>query len=281
MRARDIPIRVYLPAAGARAPVVLFSHGLGGSRAGSAFLGRHWAARGYLAVFVQHPGSDESLWRDAPVGERMAALARGASLAALRDRLADVRVVLDALVRRNGEPGDWLQGRVDPDRVGMSGHSFGAITTQALAGQRVPGSGKNVTDPRIRAAIVMSPSAPRRADPALAFGSVAIPWLLMTGTRDLAPIGAADMASRRAVYPALPAGGKYELVLDGAEHSVFTDRALPGDAGPRDPRHHPAILALGTAFWDTWLRGDPAARVWLDGAGARAVLAPQDGWQRK
>ena len=119
MRARDIPIRVYLPAAGARAPVVLFSHGLGGSRAGSAFLGRHWAARGYLAVFVQHPGSDESLWRDAPVGERMAALARGASLAALRDRLADVRVVLDALVRRNGEPGDWLQGRVDPDRVGM------------------------------------------------------------------------------------------------------------------------------------------------------------------
>ncbi len=28
---------------------------------------------------------------------------------------------------------------------------------------------------------------------------------------------------------ALPAGNKYELVLDKAEHSVFTDRPLPGD----------------------------------------------------
>ncbi len=38
-RNRDIPLRVYLPASTAPAPVVLFSHGLGGSRAGSSFLG--------------------------------------------------------------------------------------------------------------------------------------------------------------------------------------------------------------------------------------------------
>ena len=40
---------------------------------------------------------------------------------------------------------------------------------------------------------------------AKAFGSVKIPWLLMTGTKDLAPIGRADMKSRSAVYPALEA----------------------------------------------------------------------------
>jgi predicted dienelactone hydrolase len=46
-RNRDIPLRVYLPANSAPAPVILFSHDLGGSRTGSAFLGEHWAARGY------------------------------------------------------------------------------------------------------------------------------------------------------------------------------------------------------------------------------------------
>src|ERR1035438_4187742 len=36
-RGRDIPLRVYLPTNTAPAPVILFSHGLGGSRMGSAF----------------------------------------------------------------------------------------------------------------------------------------------------------------------------------------------------------------------------------------------------
>jgi predicted dienelactone hydrolase len=55
-RRREIPLRVHLPTVAKPAPVVLFSHGLGGNREGSAFLGRHWAARGYVAVFLQHPG---------------------------------------------------------------------------------------------------------------------------------------------------------------------------------------------------------------------------------
>jgi predicted dienelactone hydrolase len=49
-RAREIPLRVSLPLDGSPAPVVLFSHGLGGSREGNAYLGTHWALRGYAAV---------------------------------------------------------------------------------------------------------------------------------------------------------------------------------------------------------------------------------------
>jgi predicted dienelactone hydrolase len=67
-RDRNIPIRVYLPSEKSPAPVVLFSHGLGGSREGNAYLGTHWAARGYAAVFLQHPGSDTSVWKDKPWG---------------------------------------------------------------------------------------------------------------------------------------------------------------------------------------------------------------------
>ncbi len=162
----------------------------------------------------------------------------------------------------------------------MSGHSFGALTTQAVSGQTFRGS-RSFTDRRIKAAIAFSPSAPRRADPATAFGSVAIPWLLMTGTKDVAVIGEADLASRLAVFPALPSGARYELVLENAEHSAFSDRALPGDREQRNPNHHRAILALSTAFWDAILRDDPAARAWLDGAGPRSVLEAGDRWQVK
>ena len=83
------------------------------------------------------------------------------------------------------------------------------------------------------------------------------------------------------MYPALPAGQKNELVLDGAEHSAFTDRALPGDALPRNPNHHRALLAISTAFFDSTLKGDAAAREWLEGKGARAVLEEKDLWQWK
>lgn len=277
---RSLPLLVYLPKSAAPALVILFSHGLGGARTGSAYLGRHWSARGYVAVFLQHPGSDASVWQDVPRFERMGRMMQAASLQNFLLRARDVKAVLDQLAAWNAAREHPLAGRLDLRRIGMSGHSFGAVTTQAVSGQRFP-LGANFTDERIRAALPMSPSPPKRGDAARAFGRVRIPWLLMTGTRDEAPIGGHSAADRQRVYPALPAGGKYELVLDGAEHSVFTERPLPGESGRRNPNHHRAILALSTAFWDAYLRDDAAARAWLDGLGPRAVLEQGDRWQRK
>lgn len=73
-----IPLRVYLPEEKSPAPVVLFSHGLGGSREGNAFMGNHWAGRGYAVVFLQHSGSDTSGWMDVPRGERRRAMQKAA-----------------------------------------------------------------------------------------------------------------------------------------------------------------------------------------------------------
>lgn len=282
-RDRTIPVRIYLPAdeVAMPRPVVLFSHGLGGARSNNPYLGEHWARRGYVVVYVQHPGSDESMWRDAPPGARRAALADAASVSSFLERVRDIPAVLDRLESWNAAVGDPLARRLDLAHVGMSGHSFGAITTQAVSGQRFLGSAR-FTDPRIDAALPMSPSAPRRGDARSAFGAVALPWMLMTGTRDVAPIGGITLEGRYAVYPALPPGRKYELVLDGAEHSAFGDRPLPGDAAARNPDHHRAILALSTAFWDASLRDDAAARASLeDEPAVRQVLEPADRWQRK
>lgn len=279
-RNRTIPVRIYRCEGVKSAPVVLFSHGLGGSRSGGVFLGEHWAKRGYVAVFMQHPGSDEGVWRNARLAQRMNAMREAANGENMVLRMQDVSAVIDQLEKWSTEPKHELHGVLDLQHVGMSGHSFGALTTQMVSGQTLlrPGRG---ADPRIKAALPMSPSAPAVGDPKRAFGNVSIPWLLMTGTNDVASIGGATVESRLAVYPALPAGGKYELVLDKAEHSVFTDRALPGDKGGRNPNHHRAILALSTAFWDAYLKGDAAAKTWLDGDGPRTIIETADRWQRK
>ena len=285
-RQREIPVRVYLPAAKSAAPVVLFSHGLGGNREGCAYLGHHWAGRGYVAVFLQHHGSDDGAWKNQPLREINRAMREAASGPNFLLRVKDVSAVLDQLALWQNAKDHPLAGRLDLQRVGMSGHSFGAVTTQAVSGQTAPGGGQPFTDRRIKAAIALSPSEPAVGSPARAFGKVTIPWLLMTGTKDVArlgggTIGAASVEQRLSVFPALPAGSKYELVLDGAEHSAFTDRALPGESGARNPNHHRAILALSTAFWDAYLKDDAAARAWLDGTGPRTVLETNDRWQKK
>jgi predicted dienelactone hydrolase len=280
-RKRTIPIRAYLPATNSPAPVILFSHGLGGSREGSSFLGKHWSARGYAVIFLQHPGSDTSVWKDQPARQRMAAMREAANGENFMNRVKDVPAVLDQLERWNKEKGHASAGKLDLKKVGMSGHSFGAVTTQAVSGQTLWGDKAPFRDSRIAAAVIMSPSSPTAGSTQQAFGNVTLPWLLMTGTKDTSPIRNIDVASRLAVFPALPAGSKYELVLDEAEHSVFTDRDLPGEKHTRNPNHHRVILALSTAFWDAYLRNDTAAKAWLDGEGPKTVLESKDKWQRK
>ncbi len=280
-RKRDIPIRVYRSGEIKSAPVLLFSHGLGGSCEMGLYLGEHWAARGYIAVFLQHPGSDTSVWKGKRPGQIMAALKEAANAENFLLRAQDVPAVLDQLEVWNQDSKHELFGAFQLEQVGMAGHSFGAVTTQAVSGQTAARGRFNLTDPRIKAALPMSPSSPTVGDAGSAFEKVGIPWLLMTGTQDVSVIGGATVESRREVYTALPLGGKYELVLDQAEHSVFTDRSLPGEKYPRNPNHHRVILALSTAFWDAYLQKDEQAKAWLEGEGPRTVLETKDIWQRK
>jgi predicted dienelactone hydrolase len=279
-RSREIPIRVYFPKKTEPAPVIVFSHGLGGSRDNAVYVCKHWAARGFVAVVAQHPGSDESVWkgqRPLEILSKMKAAANGENFTL---RVKDIPAVIDQLEKWNQETQHPLHNRLNLERIGMTGHSFGAITTQAVSGQSFLGR-QQFTDDRIKAALPMSPSAPRAGSSDQSFGKVAIPWLLMTGTKDTSIINDTTVENRLSVYPALPEGGKYELVLHEGAHSAFSERALPGDRGKRNPNHHRAILAISTAFWEAYLNQDSAARNWLDGDAVRGVLEADDRWQRK
>lgn len=280
-RQREIPVLIYLPRTLEPRPVILFSHGLGGTRFAAQYLGEHWSARGYVTVFMQHPGSDAGILEGVPAILTTYVLNQAASAANLLARIQDVSAVIDQLELWNEEPGNALYQRLDLAHIGMSGHSFGARTTQLVSGETLPWSGLDSRDPRISAALPLSPSVPAGTEPEQAFEQVTIPWLLMTGTQDVAAIGDTTVADRLAVYPALPPGGKYELVLFEAEHHAFSDRPLSPVQKPRNPAHHPEIMALSTAFWDTWLLGFGDAWRWLGGDGARALLQPGDSWQFK
>ena len=276
-RQRDLPVKIYLPKSSGPAPLILFSHGLGGSSRGYSYLGTQWAGRGYVVVMIQHPGSDESVWQgnsDPAAAMRQAANGKNFIL-----RMQDVSVVISMLGLWNKEAGNPLRNRIDMEKIGMSGHSFGALTTQGVSGERLGFLGIKFTDPRIKAALCLSPGSPAFGNPSKAFGTVKIPWMLMTGTNDVSLIGRQNLASRLGVFTALPAGGKYELVLNGADHMAFTDAPIPRSTS--NANHHKVIDALSTAFWDAYLKGDKVAKAWLDGEAAQAILTAADTFRTK
>ena len=245
---------------------------------GSEFLGEHWAARGYVAVFVQHPGSDDTVWKNAAPDGRMAAMRKAASLENFLLRVRDIRAVLDQLEVWN-KTGS-LGGRMDLTKIGMSGHSFGAVTTEAVSGETLPLVGTGLTDARIRAAVIFSPSTPVSTTAERAFGAVKIPWLLMTGTKDNAPIGHMLMRNRGwGFMPRCTAPRNIRWCS-----TTRNTRRLPiarclETQEPRNPNHHRVILAVSTAFWDAYLRGDKDALAWLNGTGPRSVMEPADDWK--
>jgi predicted dienelactone hydrolase len=270
---RVVPVKIYSPRGGGPFPVIVFSHGLGGSRDGYEYLGRHWASHGYAAVHVQHAGSDSKVWQGTlhPLKSMRAAVANPQNAL---NRPLDVRFVLDRL---EAPP---YKGRLNLGRVGVAGHSFGAYTALAAAGQAYTGRGdkdKEVTftDPRVKAAVAMSPPVPRRRKQIdKVYSRIKVPVLHLTGTRDVSPLGGTRATERRIPFDRIAGADQYLLVFAGGDHMVFSGRRHPAGVGVPDkyPLFQDLILMSSTAFWDAYLRGDAAAKAWLANGGLETAL---------
>jgi predicted dienelactone hydrolase len=280
-RDRDVPVRIRMPDGVGRAPVILFSHGLAGSLDGGTVWGKAWADAGFVVIHLQHPGSDGGILRGARgrLGEALKAAMSGEQL---RARVGDVGFVFDRL-KAGGQEGACALGRIDLTHVGMSGHSFGAHTAQALAGQRFPAMGAMGADPRITAFVALSPSPPQAGSDTMAMAGIVRPFFSITGTADttrvLPGITAAD---RERPFRAMPPGGKYLLVLNNATHADFGGN--PGGMRRSVPSARVArvVIDATTAFWRWTLLGDPRAKAALDGPGGiQTELAPGDRLERK
>ena len=279
-RQRALPVRLRIPPGNAPFGVVVYSHGLGGNRAGGDVWGAAWMQAGLGVLHVQHPGSDTEALRDGVL-----ALRRAASAENLLLRADDVKFVLDEITRRHGA-GDALWRRARLDAVGMVGHSFGARTTQALAGERFP-RGANQGEARIKAFIALSPNMGQGAmSAAQRYGGINRPFLCVTGTLDDDPLhGGSGVEQRMQVYAGLPPGAKAQLVLDGADHTTLGGNAQPPRgagrrqrppiAQEREAAHHTLVARLSVDWWRANLSGDAAAR---DALRAPAGLGVGDVW---
>jgi predicted dienelactone hydrolase len=284
-RDREVPVKIYYPKTGSGPfPIIIFSHGLGGTRDAYEYLGRHWASHGYVSVHLQHIGSDDDVWRNVEPSERMKAMRRSAANPQNSlNRPLDVSFAIDQITRLNREAGPF-QGRLDLNRIGAAGHSFGAYTTLAVAGQVFVGpfvDGKTLADPRVKAAVPMSapvPSHNRELD--RVFGKIQIPCLHMTGTKDNSPIGNTPAEDRRLPFDHSNGADQYLIIFENGDHMIFSGRGrLAG--GENDEQFHALIRESTLAFWDAYLRGDSKAKAWLAGGGFERVLGKDGTFEKK
>ncbi len=255
-RARQVPVRLYLPmdSASRKVPLVIFSHGMGGSRAGYSYLGQHWAASGFAALHVQHIGSDRSLWFEGSVLTVVGRLRRAAQENEAVSRVQDLRFALDSLL-------DHAVGEtIDTERIVVAGHSYGANSALLAVGARVDRDERSLhfRDPRIKAAIVIS-APPFYGEPSgqQILASVQVPTLHITSTGDVIRIPGYFSAAedRISLFEAVRSRRKYLAVFKGGTHSMFTDRS--GTGGPLlNTQVKSATRELTTAFLNSVYRDD-------------------------
>ena len=276
-RDRAVPVRIRMPPGNGRVAVILFSHGLGGSLDAGAIWAHAWAEAGFAVINLQHAGSDSAIFgkphfRAALSAEQLIARAR------------DVQFAIDELGRKTVE-GQCDLARIDRSRIGVAGHSFGAQTVQAIAGQSyaVP-SEPPLADPRVRAAVGLSPSPPLTGSAEAAFATIRIPFLSITGTEDAVPyVSPITALQRQKPFHLMPPGEKFLLVLNGGTHEMFAGQVSRTMLnGPPTPHIRDTVIAATVAFWRATLDDDRASLRWLDSPkGLRAGLPAGDFFQGK
>jgi len=229
-RQRAVPAKLYLPPATALrvpVPLVVFSHGLGGSREGYSYLGTNWAARGYASLHVQHAGSDSRVWKGSPF-DVVSRLRSAANEAEAVDRVRDLGFALDRVL---ADP--QLAGIVDPGRILVAGHSYGANTALLAAGAAFarPQGAMSFRDSRIVGAVIISaPPFHGEADPDAIVRPIAIPTLHITATGDdiRVPGYASGYDDRVQLFAATGGRQKALVAFRDGSHSMFTDRLAAG-----------------------------------------------------
>lgn len=268
--ARSVPYKIYHPEGAdlTNSPIILWSHGFGGNRDGASFLSRYLAGQGYTLVHITHLGTDSSLWEGKPGHPwdilRNAKITRETTV----NRMLDIPFVLDQLpiwAKENPEIGNIM----DFSKIGMSGHSFGAMTTQTMAGMKFPTLSDELTllrDERLTCGIAYSPvpidhltDAPHSE----VYGSINIPLFHMTGTQDESPLEGYGYEHRFLVRDHANHPEQYTQVLEGGDHMVYNGTRGKLANNPLREQHEEEIIHASHAFWDAYLKDDESALQWL------------------
>jgi dienelactone hydrolase len=206
-----LPVRVFGTQRPRAQPIVVFSHGAYSSGRLYDPILRAWAGAGMVVCAVTHRDS-VALGTSRGSNDPRFFGWRLEDMALLRDALPDLAQRIPGI------------GRLDTQRIAATGHSFGGLVAQTIAGATYfdPATGTTV-DRRwaeVRAALVFSGAG--RMQPLLRtedFAALRVPLLVTVGTRDLAQApGLSGYQWRREPYDLAASPRRWLLTLDGADH---------------------------------------------------------------
>jgi predicted dienelactone hydrolase len=197
------------PPADGTFPLVVYSHGSGGFRWVATFFTEFLATQGFVVAAPDHAGNTAL---DTLTG---AGTDPGTTA---YNRPRDVTATIDAVLGLSDNPVDPLAGRIDPDAIAVTGHSFGGFATLASVSGFTSDLGAVAADERVRAVVAMAPFTVLLSDDDLV--GVDVPTLLLSATGDTTtPIGT------NTVRPWNLISGRPLLRVDvvDAVHNSFTD----------------------------------------------------------
>jgi len=262
-RKKKLEIRITVPRKVRPYPVLVLSHGLGRSKNSLRPLAEAWARKGYVVLQPTH--SDSMQYADAQE-RRDFVLLRNRNVSDWQSRPADVSFVLNELEHLEARFHD-LRGKLDNDRIGVGGHSFGAHTTMLLGGATTRGFGarRSFVDHRVDAFLLISPQGKSALFDSESWKTCAKPMMTISGSEDKDPFSDRDAEWRKDPFRYSPAGEKFLVWISGAHHGFGgINGPIPfPSSGTPDPRHVEIVTAAGIAFWDAYLKQSKPARTWL------------------
>lgn len=285
VRARIVPYKIYRPEvlSDATYPVVIWSHGLGGTRDGAGFLGRYLASHGYIQVHIQHDGTDDSLWRGMPGHPWDNIRNQTIPWETVRNRYLDASFAVDQLQEMNKADALYA-GKMDFTRLGMSGHSFGALTTQVMCGQLAGrDTPEDLHDDRFVAGILYSPVPAFRHQMGGrdVYATIKKPLLHMTGTEDNSPIEGFGIERRLEVFECAGHTDQHALILEGGDHMVFNGSRGQLESYDDIGKHQDIIAVMARTWWECWLNANHDARAFLNGEGVRQYLGADGAYKTR
>jgi len=196
-------------------PLVLYSHGTNGSPNNAMHIVRDLVRHGYVVAAPAYPLSSLTAFTHIRMSDPSDVI----------NQVKDVRFLIDQLL---ADP--FTGALVDPQRIGIAGHSLGAVTSYFAV------YGGGLRDPRIKAVALTGPGDPVQTALSNTMGmaltphaAVSVPVLFLTADKD---VFARTTGQPFAAYERVE-GPKFQLLLHGGVHVWFRD----GDTWPKDNKN--------------------------------------------
>jgi predicted dienelactone hydrolase len=244
---RQLSIRIQLPKEKKKSSLIIYSPGLGSGLSNGQSWCEAWVKAGHVVVTISHPVTNDVIW-DTEKTTFTNRLQQSLAGPQYDLRVLDCKFMITELLKgsqssllvKGGIVQDdfKLEDYIDPERIGIAGHSYGALTVQSICGQ----GGVHLIDHHIKAAIAFSPGSMTESS-AKKMASVKIPFFCIMGDHDnqvtfkkgleKMTLGM-PLAKRRWVYDNLPRGARQLWIVSPADHMTFAGQTVDEQSFSRD-----------------------------------------------